>query len=63
MTKNQNPRAAHGKGTQKVKAIELLLNYGLGKPRAELALEHSGSAAEQIQQFKAVFLAVADGFP
>ena len=36
---------AAGKSSQAVRACELLLNYAYGKPRGEIALEHSGSLA------------------
>ena len=34
------------KGSQQVKAIELLLSYAYGRPRAELALEHNGAVGQ-----------------
>jgi hypothetical protein len=34
---------AAGKSSQQVKAIELLLAYAYGRPKAEVALEHSGA--------------------
>ncbi|SRR6266542_777411 len=56
---------AAGKNSQAVRACELLLAYAFGRPRAEVALEHSGAVgqAPELARVRAVILGVVEGLP
>jgi len=40
--------AARGRGVTQLRAIEVLLHYAFGKPREEIALQHSGTIESDV---------------